>query len=76
MHKPLIRKFNEREVQSLFIDNIWDADLANMQLISKLNKGFRVLLCIIDISSKYAWIISLKDEKGTTTVNAFKKNSK
>ena len=40
-----------------------------MQLISKFNKGFRFLLCVIDIYSKYAWIVSLKDKK--SIVNAF-----
>ena len=47
LHK-LIRKFNKRKVYSAFKDNIWAADLADMQLISKFNKGFRFLLCIID----------------------------
>ena len=63
IHKPIIRKFNKRKVQSPFIDNIWVADLANMQLISKFNKGSRFLLCIIDNYSKYAWVILLKDKK-------------
>ena len=71
MHKPIIRKFNKRKVQSPFIDNIWGADLADMQLISKFNKGFRFLLCVIDIYSKYAWVIHLKDKKGITITNAF-----
>ena len=44
-----------------------------MQLISKFNKGFRFLLCVIDIFSKYAWVIPLKDKKGVSTVNAFQK---
>ena len=48
---------------STFIDNIWGADFADMQLISKFNKGFRFLLCAIDISSKYAWVIPLKEKK-------------
>ena len=45
LHKPIIRKFKKRKVHSPFIYNIWGADLADMQLISKLNKGFRFLLC-------------------------------
>ena len=57
LHKPIIRKFYKRKVHSPFIDNIWGADLADMQLISKFNKGFRFLLCVIDIYSKYAWVI-------------------
>ena len=49
LHKPIIGKFNERRVYLSSIDNIWGADLANMQLISKFNKGIRFLLCVIDI---------------------------
>ena len=49
LRKTIIRKFEERKVYSHFIENIWSADLADMQLISKLNKGFRFLLCVIDI---------------------------
>ena len=44
-----------------------------MQLLSKFNKGFRFLLCVIDIFSKYAWVIPLKDKKGASIVNAFQK---
>ena len=44
-----------------------------MQLLSKFNKGFRFLLCVIDIFSKYAWVVPLKDKKGTSIVNAFQK---
>ena len=58
---------------SSFRDNIWSADLADIQLFSKFNKGFRFLLCIIDIYSKYTWIVPLKDKKGISIVNAFQK---
>ena len=54
LHKPIIRKLKKRKVYSGFKDNIWGADLADMQLISKFNKEFRFLLCVIDIFSKYA----------------------
>ena len=50
---------------------MWGADLASMQLISKFNKGFRFLLWVIDIFSKYAWVIPFKDKKGITITNAF-----
>ena len=73
LHKPIIRKFKKRKVYSSFRDNIWGADLADMQLLSKFNKGFRFLLCVIDIYSKYAWIIPLKDRKGVSIVDAFQK---
>ena len=52
LHKPFIRKFDKRKVHSPFLDNIWGADLADMQFISKFNKRFRFLLCVIDIYSK------------------------
>ena len=48
---------------SLFKDNTWGVDLTDMQLLSKFNKGFRFLSCVIDIFSKYAWVIPLKDKK-------------
>ena len=54
LHKLIIRKFEEKKVHSSFIDNVWGADLADMQLISQFNKGIRFLLCVIDIYSKYA----------------------
>ena len=44
-----------------------------MQLISKFNKEFRFLLCVIDIFSKYAWVVPLKDKKGVSIVDAFQK---
>ena len=71
LHKPIIRKFEKREVYSTFKDNIWGADLADMQLLSKYNKGIRFLLCVIDIFSKYAWVVPLKDKKGISIVKAF-----
>ena len=71
LHKPIIGTFNKRKIHSPFIDNILGADLADMQLISKFNKGFRFLLCVIDICSKYAWVITSKDQKGTAILNAF-----
>ena len=63
LHKPIIRKFEKRKVHSSFVDNIWGADLADMQLMSKFNEEFNFLLCVIDIYSKYAWVIPLKDKK-------------
>ena len=54
LHKPIIKNFKKRKVYSSFRDNIWGADLADMQLLNKFNKGFRFLLCVIDIFSKYA----------------------
>ena len=73
LHKTIIWKFNKRKVHLPFIDSIWDADLADMQLISKFNKEFRFLLCVIDIYSKYTWDIPWKDKRGILITNAFQK---
>ena len=71
LHKPIIKKFEKRKVHAAFKDNIWGADLADMQLLRRYNKGIRFLLCVIDIFSKYAWVVPLKDKKGVSIVTAF-----
>ena len=52
LHKPVIKKFNQREIYSQFKDNIWGVDLADTQSLSKKNKGIKYLLCAIDLFSK------------------------
>ena len=52
LHIPVIRKFKKRKVYSTFKDNIWGVDLADMQSLSKCNKGIKYLLCVIDSFSK------------------------
>ena len=76
VHKPVIKKFNKRKVYSKFKDNIWGIDLADMQSLSRKNKGIKYLLCAIDLFSKYAFVIPLKSKKGISTVNAFDKTIK
>ena len=71
LNKPVIRKFKKRQVYSSFKVNIWGVDLADMQILSKCNKGIRYLLCVIDLFSKHAWVVPLKDKKGVTIANAF-----
>ena len=66
----------KKKVHLSFIDNICSADLADMQVISKFNKAFRFLLCVIDISSKHARVSCLKDKKGITITNALLKKLK
>ena len=73
LRKPIIRKCKKRKVYSSFRDNIWGVDLADMQLLSKYNKWIKYLLCAVDLFSKYAWVIPIKDKKDTSIVNAFKK---
>ena len=73
LHKPVIKKFNKRKVYSELKDNIWGVDLADMQSLSRKNKGIKHLLCAIDLYSKYEFVIPLKDKKGISIVNAFNK---
>ena len=61
--QPIIRKFEKRKVYSPFKDHIYGVDLADMQLISKYNKGIRYLLCAIDLFSKHAFLVPLKNKK-------------
>ena len=59
LHKPVIKKFNKRKVYSQFKDNIWGVDLADMQSLSKKNKGMKYFLCALELFSKYAFVVTL-----------------
>ena len=78
MHKPIRRKFEKRRVvitgknSDSSIDNTWTADLVDMQPYSRWNKGYKYLLTVLDVFSKYAWVVPIKDKKGETIKNAFK----
>ena len=72
-NKNLLKKKKERKVYSGFKYKIWGAHLADIQLINKYNKGFRFLLYVIDIFSKYAWVVPLKHKKGISIANASQK---
>ena len=71
MHKPVRRTFTRRQVNVFKIDEVWGADLVEMQEWSKQNKGFRYMLNVIDVFSKFAWSIPIKDKKGETVTEAF-----
>ena len=73
LHKPIIKKFEKRKVYSQLKDNIWGVDLAEKKSLSRKNKGIKYLLCVIDLYSKYAFVIPLKDKKGISILNAFDK---
>ena len=72
LHKPITRNFQKRSVVSNGIDDIWAADLVEMQKFSKWNKGIRYLLMVIDVFSKYGWIKVLKNKKTETVYEAFR----
>ena len=65
-------KIQDKKVHSPFIDKTWGADLVDMQLISRVNRGV-FLLCVIEMFIRYLWVIPLKDKNGTTITNAFQK---
>ena len=73
LHRQIIRKFKREKVYSSFRDNIWGADLVIMQSLSKYSKGIKYLLCVIDLFSKYEWVVPLKDKREITIVNVFQK---
>ena len=73
LRKQIIKKFRRRKVYSSFRDNIWDVDLADMQSLSKYNKGIKYLLRTIDLFSKYVWVVPLKGKTGITAINPFQK---
>ena len=71
LHKPVIKKFKRRKVYARFKDNIWAADLTELESYSSKNKNVKYLLCVIDVFTKYAWVKPLKGKKGKTVLNAF-----
>ena len=72
LHKPIKHNFTRRRVITTGIDKIWCSDLVEMQQFSKWKEGYRHLLMVLDLFSKYGWIVPLKDKKGETVTEAFK----
>ena len=72
--KPVTRKFQRRIVNVNSIDEILAADLIDIQIFSKDNNGIKYLLTVIDIFSKFVWIVPLKRKTGHDVVNAFSRN--
>ena len=72
LHKPVIKKFKKRKVYVNGIDEIWAADLVDMQAFSEFNEGIKYLLAIIDVFSKFGWMIPLKDKTGKSVATALK----
>ena len=58
----MIKNFKRRKVYPRFKDNLWVADLAEMESLSSKNKNVKYLLCVIDVFTKYAWVKPLKDK--------------
>jgi len=73
LHKPVIKNFPKRKVYVNGINKIWAADLVDMQTFSKFNRGVKYLLTVIDVFSKYGWMLPLKDKTGVSVAKALKK---
>ena len=71
LHKPIRRKFTKRRVYASGVDVIWTADLVDMQSFTKSNNGYKYILMIIDVFSKYGWAIPLKTKMGSEVAKAF-----
>jgi hypothetical protein len=73
LHKPIRRKFPRRKTFAKGIDDLFQADLADMQNVSRYNNGYRYILTCIDVFSKRAFAIPLKDKRGPSVAEAFEK---
>ena len=71
LHKMVRKRFQKRKVVANNVDEIWAADLVEMQPFAKVNKGYKYLLMVIDIFSKYGWIVPLKIKTGPAVKEAF-----
>ena len=71
LHKPIIKNFPKRKVYVNGIDKIWAADLIEMQAFSEFNRRVRYLLTVIDVFSKYGWMLPLKDKTGKSVADTF-----
>ena len=76
LHWRIIWKFEKRKVYSCFKHKIWAVDLADMQLICKLDKGIRFLLCVGNVFSKDPCVASLKEKKGSNFCKCISKHFK
>ena len=71
LHKPVRLIFRRRRTFAVGIDDLWQADLADLSALSKYNDKYKYLLTCIDVFSKYAWAIPLKSKTGAHLTEAF-----
>ena len=71
LHKPVRKNFKRRITFTTGIDDLWQADLVDLSSISKYNDGYKFLLTVIDVFSKVAWVIPLKNKSGQALTEAF-----
>ena len=73
LHRPVKKKFKRRKTLARYLDHIWQADLVDLQAISKENRGHSYILTVIDVLSRYAFAVPLKNKTGLSIIQAFKK---
>ena len=73
LHKPVRRRFDKRTLFAKQVDDIWTADLVDMSPFSRSNEGYKYLLTVIDVFSKYGWIVPMKTKTGKEFAQAFRK---
>ena len=71
IHKPVCYNFRRNRVIVTEIDDQWQADLVDISSLARFNKGYKFLLTCIDVFSKFAWVVPLKNKMGESLVNGF-----
>ena len=71
LHKPIKKKFKKRYVFVRNVDDIWAADLIDLRAHSKVNGGYKYVLMVIDVFSKYGWGVPLKTKTAVAVTEAF-----
>lgn len=69
--QPLRKKFKRRRVLCYYIDDLWQADLIEVVSDAKQNKGFKYILTVIDVFSKFAWVVPIKTKSSSNVAQAF-----
>ena len=72
LHRPIHKKHETLKVQVGGIDDLWQADLIDVKNLASENDGIKFLLTCIDVFSKYAWVVTIKNKSATTVFEAFK----
>jgi hypothetical protein len=73
LHKPVVKKFPRRKTFAKGIDDLFQADLADMRNLASSNDSNSYILTCIDVFSRYAFAVPLNDKRGSTVMAAFER---
>jgi len=73
LHRPATKHFKRNRVYAKSIDSLWEIDLIDVQSLKKYNNNYKYLVTCIDVLSKQAWVLALKDKSADSLLEAFKK---